>query len=92
MLSGRVPARGEGAAVEYLPTPLDGTVTMRPGGLRHGYELILRSRAGRLLHRFSPRADPRQLDYTVCGQPHLRIVLTSTRSQGHPFRLLIERP
>jgi hypothetical protein len=94
VLSGRVPARGEGAAVESLRTPLDGTVSLRPSRLRrHGYELALRSRAGRLLrssqHAFGPL---RQLDYTVCGQPRLRLVITSTRAHGGPFRLRIQRP
>jgi hypothetical protein len=94
VLSGHVPARGEGAAVESLRTPLDGTVSLRPSSLRrHGYELALRSRAGRLLrsshHGFGPR---HQLDYTVCGQSRLRLVLTSTRPHGRPFRLQIQRP
>lgn len=92
VLSGHVPARGEGAAVEYLRTPLDGTVTLRPGSLRRGYELALRSRAGRLLHRFRPNLSPRRLDYTVCGQARLRLVLTSTRRHGHAFKLRIQRP
>ncbi|MGE5282091.1 MAG: hypothetical protein ACM3N0_07190 [Chloroflexota bacterium] len=92
VLKGRVPARGEGAAVEHLRTPLDGTVTLRPGGRRHGYELALRGRAGRLLRRFRPNPDPRRLDYTVCGQPRLRLFIRSTRPHGHPFRLQIQRP
>jgi hypothetical protein len=92
VLSGHVPARGEGAAVEYLRTPLDGTVSLRPGGLRHGYELALRGRAGRLLRRFPLRPRSDQLDYTVCGRARLRLVLTSTSRRDHPFRLLIERP
>lgn len=92
VLSGHVPARGEGAAVEYLRTPLDGTVTLRPGSLRRGYELALRSRAGRLLHRFRPNPRPRRLDYTVCGQSRLRLVLTSNRRHGHAFKLRIQRP
>lgn len=92
VLAGHVPARGEGAAVEYLRTPLDGTVTLRPSGRRHGYELALRSRAGRLLRRFPHNPDPRRLDYTVCGQPRLRLVVRSTRPHGHPFKLRIERP
>lgn len=92
VLSGHVPARGEGAAVEYLRTPLDGTVSLRPSSLRHGYELALRSRAGRLLRRFRSRPTPGRLDYTVCGQPRLRLVIRSTRPHGHPFRLRIQRP
>jgi hypothetical protein len=94
VLSGHVPARGEGAAVESLSTPLDGTVSLRPDSLRrHGYELALRSRAGRLLRRSDRGLGPRhQLDYTVCGQPHLRLVITSTTAHGGPFRLNIQRP
>jgi hypothetical protein len=92
VLSGHVPARGEGAAVEYLRTPLDGTVSLRPSSLRHGYELALRSRAGRLLRRFRPRAATGQLTYNVCGQSRLRLVIRSTRPHGHPFRLQIQRP
>jgi hypothetical protein len=93
-LSGHVPARGEGAAVESLRTPLDGTVSLRPASLRrHGYELALRSRAGRLLrssrHGLGFR---RQLDYTVCGQHQLRLLIRSTRPHGGPFRLQIQRP
>jgi len=92
VLSGRVPARGKGAAVEYLRTPLDGTVRLRPGSHRHGYDLALRSRAGRLLRRFPLRPRSSQLDFTVCGRPRLRLVITSTSRHSHPFRLLIERP
>jgi hypothetical protein len=94
VLSGHVPARGEGAAVEALRTPLDGTVSLRPDSLRrHGYELALRSRAGRLLRRFDRGLGSRhQLDYTVCGQPRLRLVITSTTAHGGPFRLQIQRP
>jgi hypothetical protein len=93
-LSGHVPARGEGAAVESLSTPLDGTVSLRPSSLRrHGYELALRSRAGRLLRSSHHGLDPRhQLDYTVCGQPTLRLVITSTHRRGGPFKLQIQRP
>lgn len=93
-LSGHVPARGEGAAVESLRTPLDGLVSLRPSSLsRHGYELALRSRAGRLLRSSRNGLDPNhQLDYTVCGQHRLRLVITSKRHHGGPFRLQIQRP
>ena len=93
-LSGRVPARGEGAAVESLRTPLDGLVSLRPGSLRrHGYELALRSRAGRLLRSSRNGLDPHNsLDYTVCGQSRLRLVIRSTRPHGGPFHLQIQRP
>jgi hypothetical protein len=93
-LSGHVPARGEGAAVESLRTPLDGMVSLRPSSLRrHGYELALRSRAGRLLRSSSHGLAPlHQLDYTVCGQHRLRLLIRSTRPHGGPFRLQIQRP
>jgi len=94
MLRGHVPARGEGAAVESLRTPLDGMVSLRPSSLRrHGYELALRSRAGRLLRSSRHGLGPQdQLDYPACGQPRLRLVITSNRAHGGPFRLQIQRP
>jgi hypothetical protein len=94
VLSGRVPARGEGAAVESLRTPLDGLVSLRPSSLhRRGYELALRSRAGRLLRSSRDGLDPnRELDYTVCGEHRLRLVITSTRHRAGSFRLRIQRP
>jgi hypothetical protein len=93
-LSGHVPARGEGAAVESLRTPLDGLVSLRPSSLRrHGYELALRSRAGRLLLRSRNVVDQGDsLNYIVCGAHRLRLVITSTRSHPAPFHLQIQRP
>jgi hypothetical protein len=92
VLSGRVPARGEGAAVELLPTPLDGTVTLRPVGLhRRGYELALRSRAGRLLRSLRP-TPRKQMDFTVCGQSRLRLEIRSRSPHPTPYRLQIQRP
>lgn len=94
VLSGRVPARGEGAAVEVLPTPLDGMVTLRPIGLRRrGYELALRSRAGRLLRTSRHGlAASRRLEFPVCGQSRLRLVIRSRRDHPGPYRLRIQRP
>lgn len=92
MLSGRFPA--EGPAVEWLRTPLDGRLTLRPGGLRrHSYRLILRSRGGRVLRTsrlgFGPH---RRLNYTVCGQSRLGIAIEPTRRSGGRFRLQVQRP
>jgi len=94
VLSGRVPARGEGAAVESIPTPLDGMVTLRPIGLhRRGYELALRSRAGRLLRGFRPRPTTGSgMDFTVCGQSRLRLELRSRSHHPTPFKLQVQRP
>jgi len=93
-LSGHVPARGEGAAVESLRTPLDGLVSLRPSSLhRHGYELALRSRAGRLLRSSRNGLESsHELDYTVCGEHRLRLVISSTKPHGGTFRLQIQRP
>jgi len=93
-LSGHLPARGEGAAVESLRTPLDGTVSLRPSRLsRHGYELALRSRAGRLLRSSHGGLGPHhELDYTVCGQKRLHLVLIPTRPHPTPFTLQVQRP
>lgn len=94
VLSGRLPARGEGAAVESLRTPLDGTVSLRPSSLsRHGYELALRSRAGRLLRSSHHGLGPHhELDFTVCGQKKLQLVITPTRAHPTPFKLQVQRP
>ncbi len=93
VLSGHVPARGEGAAVEILNTPLDGMVSLRPSLHRRGYELALRSRAGRLLRRSHHIHDPHgRLDYTVCGESRLRLTITSTRPHPGPFKLQVQRP
>ena len=89
-LSGHVPARGEGAAVESLRTPLDGLVSLRPSSLsRHGYELALRSRAGRLLRSSRNGLDlSHQLDYTVCGQHHLRLNMYIAQSRSGRFEIV----
>jgi len=69
-------------------------VTLRPIGLhRRGYELALRSRAGRLLRSSRPRPTAhRRMDFTICGQSRLRLVLRSRF--GHPtaYKLQIQRP
>lgn len=93
LLSGHIPARGEGATVEILHTPLDGMVSLRPSLHRRGYELTLRSRAGRLLRRSHHVLNARgRLDYTVCGESRLRLIITSTRRNRTPFKLQVQRP
>ena len=58
-----------------------------------GYELALRSRAGRLLRSSRQGFNPdHALDYTVCGRHRLRLVIRSKRPHSGPFRLQIERP
>jgi hypothetical protein len=93
-LQGRAPPQRHGRAVEALRTPLDGTVSLRPSDeLRRRYQLSLLSASGSLLsssrHGLSIR---RQLNFTVCGQSRLRLLLESTRRSPAPFQLLVQRP
>lgn len=89
-LRGRVPA-GD-AAVRAFPTPLDGTVSLRPVG-HPAYSLSLLSPAGQVLrtsrHGLSFR---HQLNYTVCGQSQLRVALRTARRSGGAFKLQVQRP
>jgi hypothetical protein len=93
-LSGRLPPRRRGGVVKSFRTPLDGTVSLRPRGSFHRrFRLSLMNPAGRLLrtsqHGLSPH---RQLNFTVCGQAHLRAQVKSARSSSSPYRLQIQRP
>jgi hypothetical protein len=93
-LQGRAPPRRRAGDVEALRTPLDGTVSLRPtADLRRRYQLSLLSAAGGLLstsrHGLSIR---HQLNFTVCGQSRLRLLLQSTRRSAAPFQLLVQRP
>ncbi|HEY7456000.1 MAG TPA: hypothetical protein VH703_01890 [Solirubrobacterales bacterium] len=91
-LRGRVPPRRKGAVVRTFATPLDGLVSLRPGG-RPRYRLSLLNRAGRILrtsrHGFSGGG---RLNYTVCGQTRLRLAIRSARHRGGAFKLQIKRP
>jgi hypothetical protein len=91
-IRGRFPARG--SSFHWLPTPLDGRISLRPSGLRRrGYRVVLRSSSGRVLrtsrHGLGPQ---RRLDYTVCGQSRLGIAIKPTRRSAGVYRLQIQRP
>lgn len=93
-LRGRAPGRGGGTAVESFRTPRDGEVSLGPvdkPGL--GYQLSLRNPSNKVL-RSSHRAATfrHRLDYTVCGQPRLRVAVRSTRRSGEAFKLTVQRP
>lgn len=93
LLSGRAPPPGRRAAVKSFRTPVDGTVSLTPAGtLRHRYELSLRNPTGDLLR--TARAGlglGQQLDFTVCGQSRLRLLLNSARGASR-FRVQVQRP
>ncbi len=93
-LQGRAPPRRRGGAVEALRTPLDGTVSLRPSEeLRRRYQLSLLSATGQLLSTSRQGLSMRrQLNFTVCGQSRLRLLLESTRRVATPFQLQVQRP
>jgi hypothetical protein len=91
-LRGRLPPELGGTAVRTFGTPLDGTVSLRPVG-QTPYDLSLLNPAGRVLrtsrHGFSLG---HQLNFTVCGQSHLRVAVRSPHRFGGAFKLQIQRP
>lgn len=92
MLSGRLPARAKGAAIESFRTPLDGTVSLRPRA-RHRYSVSLLNPAGRILRTSRHGLGiGHQLNFTVCGQSRLRVALRSSRRARGAFKLQVQRP
>jgi len=93
-LVGRVPPRSRGPVVKSFRTPIDGTVSVRPVRVPpRRYELSIRNPAGHLLS--SSRAGlnlHRQLNFTICGQSRLRVLLRARHRPGSPFKLRIQRP
>jgi len=91
-VSGRIPP--DGVAVQEFRTPFDGQVSISPAGTRRlGYELTIRNRSGKAL-RSSREGISRghRLDYTVCGQARLRVVVQATGAPGKRFQLTVQRP
>ncbi len=99
---GRTPVRISGPArrgdraplVRSFRTPLDGTVSLQPvDRLSHRYRLSLRSTSGRPLRTAQSQLSlRRQLNFTVCGQSRLRVMLEPRGRSRAPFELLIQRP
>lgn len=90
-LRGRVPPRGSGAAVRAFSTPLDGLVSLSPAGRRR-YSLSLLNPAGRVLRSSRQGLSFRhRLNFTVCGQPRLRVAMRAAR-RAAAFELQIQRP
>lgn len=79
-------------SVRSFRTPLDGRVSLRPGGARR-FLLRLTNPAGRLLRDVRPRLGlARRLDFTVCGQSRLRLAIRSAGPARGAFKLLVRRP
>lgn len=93
LLTGRLRGRRGGPTVRTFGTPLDGMVSLRPTGPRHSrYRLRLLNGGGRVLRSDTRIHRPdRRLEFTVCGQSHLRVALES-RDRPGAFKLQIRRP
>jgi len=91
-ISGRVPAHG--ALIERIPTPFDGMVSVSPAGDRAlGYELAIRNESGKVLRSSREGLSfNHRLDFTVCGQPRLRVAVRPLGHPGRKFRLTVQRP
>jgi len=91
-VEGRAPAGRQATATSFR-TPLDGTVSLRPGDERRRYQLSLTSPSGRVLRTSRQGLSVRrQLNFTICGQSRLSLQLEAIRRSSAPFQLLIQRP
>lgn len=92
-IRGRLPGRREGTLVRTFATPLDGMVSLRPGGRRPRYDLDLLNPFGRVLRTSREGFSfGHRLNFTVCGQSRLRVAIHSSRPSGGGFKLQIQRP
>ena len=91
-VSGRVPKSA--TVVQEFRTPFDGRVSVGPVGEPGlGYQLAIRNRSGQVLRSSRQGVSFRhRLDYTVCGQPRLRVAVLATGKPGKYFRLTVQRP
>ena len=91
-ISGRVPRSG--TIVREFRTPFDGRVSVGPVGRPGlGYELTIRNRRGVALRSSRQGVSGSdRLDYTVCGQPRLRLAVQAKGRTGERFRLTVRRP
>ncbi len=80
--------------VQEFRTPFDGRVSIGPVGAPGlGYELVIRNGKGRALRSSRQGVSQRhRLDYTVCGQPRLRLAVRAAGRPGKRFQLTIQRP
>jgi hypothetical protein len=93
LLSGTAPPRQSGAVVRTFRTPLDGAVSLQPVRFRHRYRLSLLSPTGNVLRSTRQGLSVRhQLNYTVCGQSQLSVLVHSSRASDEPFQLQVQRP
>jgi hypothetical protein len=89
-VAGRAPSHG--VVVRQIPTPLDGTVTVRGMRPRRDVALGLQNPLGELSMARMSGGPPRSVEYTVCGESRLGVVLRSLRERGSQYRLQVQRP
>lgn len=93
-LAGPARPAGRRGLVRTFRTPLDGRISLEPAAASASpFEVSLWSTEGRILRSSAAAARrARQLNFTVCGQSRLRVVLESGRGARRPVPLLVERP
>ncbi len=91
LVAGRAPPRG--VLVKQVATPLDGMVRVEGARPRRGFALGLQSPLGELsMARLSAEAGANGVEYTVCGEAHLGVVVRSLRDSSSRYRLRVRRP
>jgi len=93
-LAGPARPAGRRGLVRSLRTPLDGRLSLRPAArILRSLRVSIWSTTGHVLwaSRRPLRAD-RQLNFTVCGQSRLRLLLEPRHGARAPVPLLLQRP
>jgi hypothetical protein len=92
-LAGHARPAGRRGLVRSFRTPLDGRVSLEPAaGIVSPFEVRLWSTKGRVLRSSATARSERRVNFTVCGQSRLRVVLEPRRGARRPFPLLVQRP
>ena len=90
VVSGRAPPHG--VLVRQIATPLDGMVRVEGGRPWRGFALGLQNPLGELSMARLGAAAANGVEYTVCGEGHLGVVLRSLRDSSSRYRLRVQRP
>ncbi len=90
--SGSLGRGGPQRAVARIATPLDGVLSIGlKAQARAGYSLALRNHAGRVLRAASGSGPHEKVNYTICGQARVKVIVTRVHGGGS-FRLAVRRP
>jgi hypothetical protein len=87
VVRGRLGA-GHRRVIKSVPTPLDGTLSLKLRGARHtDFDLLLRDSGGRTLAYSTGLGSRESVTYTVCGEANLRAVVKRMTGAGR-FKLV----